>query len=89
MSNHTDAEHQYFARVPTRLLADLTTSDGPIFTFIEADGQLHVNRAALKARSAEQRARGEMPVPLPVPPIVFAPAPEPVTSNRHCAGGAA
>ena len=89
MSNRTDAEHQYFARVPTRLLADLTSSDGPIFTFIEADGQLHVNKAALKARSAERRARGEMPVPLPVPPIVFAPAPELVTSNRRRAGGAA
>jgi hypothetical protein len=89
MSNRTDAEHQYFARVPTRLLADLTSSDGPIFTFIAADSQLHVNKAALKARSAERRARGEMPVPLPVPPIVFAPAPEPVTPNRHCAGGAA
>jgi hypothetical protein len=74
MSNRTDAEHQYFTRVPTRLLADLTSTDGPIFTFIEADGQLHLNKAALNARSAEQRARDEMPAPLPVPPIVFVPA---------------
>ena len=40
MSNRTDSEHQYFARVPTRLLAELTSSDGPGFTFVEADGQL-------------------------------------------------
>jgi hypothetical protein len=85
MSNRTDAEHEYFARVPTRLLADLGSSDGPIFTFIEADGQLHVNQAALKARTAERHARGQMPVP----PIVFAPAPQLVTANRRRGGGAA
>lgn len=76
MSNRTNAERLYFARVPTRLLADLTTCDGPIFTFVEAEGQLHVKKAALVARSTERRSRGEMPVPLPVPPIVFMPAGE-------------
>jgi hypothetical protein len=73
MSNRTDAQHQYFARVPTRLLADLTSSDGPDFTFIEADGQLHVDKAALNARSVERRARRRMPVSLPVRPIVCGP----------------
>ena len=74
MSNRINSEHPYFARVRTRLLADLTSSDGPVFTFIEAEGELHVNKAALNARSAERRAGGEMPVPLPVPPILFVPA---------------
>lgn len=74
MSNSTDANRRYFAQVPTRLLADLTSPDGPILTFVESDGQLHLNRAAVKARVTERHADGEFPAPVIVAPIVFQPA---------------
>ena len=76
MSSRTDAEHNDFAQVPTKLLADLTSADGPIFTFVEGEGQLYVNPGALKARAARRRAVGAPPMPVVVPPIVFQPAAE-------------
>jgi hypothetical protein len=74
MRNSTDATRRDFAQVPTRLLADLTSPDGPILTFVESDGRLHLNRAAVKARAAERHADGEMPAQVIVPPIIFHPA---------------
>jgi len=74
MSNSTDANRRYFAQVPTRLLADLTSPDGAILTFVESDGRLHLNRAALKARAAESSANKEIAAPVIVSPIMFQPA---------------
>ena len=74
MSNSTNTERRYFAQVPTRLLADLTSPDGPILTFVESDGRLHLNRAAVNARAADCRADDQIPAPVIVPPIIFQPA---------------
>lgn len=73
MTIRTDAQRAYFARVPNRLLADLISADGPILTFVEGDGQLHVNRTALKARAPQRCAAGEPSAPVVVGPILFTP----------------
>jgi len=74
MSNSTDAEQPDFAYARTRRMADLTSPDGPILTFVESDGRLHLNRAALKARAAESRTNKEIAAPVIVSPIIFQPA---------------
>jgi hypothetical protein len=73
MTTHTDAEHAYFARVPDRLLAELRSPSGPVLTFVEADGQLHVNEAALN-RLLEDHRRRPASAPVVAPPVVFIPS---------------
>ena len=74
MSTRTDAQHAYFARVPNKLLADLRSASGPILTFTDTDGQLHVNRNALEALERQPRRTGEAPTVLLVAPILFCPS---------------
>jgi hypothetical protein len=83
MSTHADAQHAYFARVPNRLLADLRSADGPILTFVEADGQLHLNRAALGTLARQPRQTGDVSAPIVVAPILFTPGRSALTSSRR------
>jgi hypothetical protein len=75
MTTRTDAEHAYFARVPTRLLADLKAAGGQVLTFVEADSRLNVNQAALEAQAQQRRRASEPSTPVVVPPILFIPNP--------------
>jgi hypothetical protein len=83
MSTHADAQHAYFARVPNRLLADLRSADGPILTYVEADGQLHVNRAALGTLARQPGQAGEASAPILVAPILFTPGRSALASSRR------
>ena len=71
MTTRTDTEHAYFAHVPGRLLADLRSATGPVLTFVETDGQLHVNQTAVD--TLRQRAKRPDSAPVTAPPILFVP----------------
>ena len=71
MTTRTDAEHAYFAQVPNRLLADRRSPTGPVLTFLEADGRLHVNPAAVGA--LQQHGQRSVLAPVVIPPILFIP----------------
>lgn len=70
MSTRTDPEYTYFARVPNRLLADLRSAEGPVLTFVEADGQLHLNQTAANALPRQPQATPELSALLD-PPLLF------------------
>lgn len=82
MTTRTDAQHAYFARVPDRLLADLRSAQGPVLTFVEAEGQLQLNRAAVDAIARQAGPASNLPVPLVDPPILFVGVGRPEDARR-------